>query len=99
MSELEGQEGRAFRASQGRKCARWPAMLWAERRIFGSCRGGQVLETQEQTSVIISDTVSGQLSVWALTQCECDGEAFTRLTHGPGQPDGRGGAWGDACWG
>ena len=64
----------------------------------GLCRRGsapdgpEVLETQEQTSVVIGGTARGQLRVWALTQCGCDGEAFTRLTHRPGQPDGRGGA-------
>lgn len=47
--------------------------------------------------MMISGTVSGQLCVWALSQCDWDGEAFTRLTHRPGQPDGRGGAGGEAC--
>ena len=73
-------------------------MLWAERRVFGSCRCGQVLETQEQTSVIISDTVHGQLSVWALTQCVCDREAFTRPHTGQGSLMVEE-ALGDACWG
>ena len=57
-----------------------------------------MLETQEQTSVIISDTVHGQLSVWALTQCECDREAFTRPHTGQGSLMVEE-ALGDACWG
>lgn len=79
VSELEGPGGKGVQGFAGAEVRRLgPQCCGAEARVFGSYRCGQVLETQEQTSVIISDTVSGQLSVWALTQCECDAHTQAR---------------------